>query len=401
MRILWVGTKTPWPPIDGGRLVASVTLDALAAAGANITVVVPRDASAAHVSSVHGSSRIAPILTDDRPRPWARALVSSLWSGRPATIERHAAPRIAEVVTHLIRTQSFDIVHIEQLQASIAAAPAHAYGLPSVLRTHNVESAIWESAARGRAWPTAMLQRLEGRRVHAFEATALARVDAVIALSAVDAATLRLLAPAAHVHVASPPLPSAPPPVISIYPGQPQPPPTFVWIGSRGWSPNDDAVRWLGEAIWPAIRARVPDARLHVFGAALPGAQGLSAHASPADSAAAFSPGSILLLPLRQVAGVRMRVLEAWARSVPVIATEAALAGLDTTDGDDVLIANEPAAFAQAAASLVRAPDLRARLVAGGRRTLVARHDPDAIARQILDVYRAAIARRSRSRATR
>ena len=96
-----------------------------------------------------------------------------------------------------------------------------------------------------------------------------------------------------------------------------------------------------------------------------------------------------------------MRVLEAWARSVPVIATDAALAGLDTTDGDDVLIANDPAAFGQAAASLVGAPDLRARLVAGGRRTLVARHDPETIARQILDVYRAAIARRSRSRATR
>jgi hypothetical protein len=400
MRILWVGTKTPWPPIDGGRLVASVTLDALAAAGVHITFVAPRGATNVHISSVHASSRIAPTLTDDRPRPWTRALVTSLWSGRPATIERHAAPRLAAVVAHLMRTQTFDVVHVEQLQASIAAAPARAYGLPSVLRTHNVESAIWASAALGRAWPTALLQRLEGRRVRAFEATALAEVDAVIALSAVDAAALRLLAPTAHVHVAPPPWPSALPPVISIYPGLEQHP-TFVWIGSRGWSPNDDAVRWLGEAIWPAIRAGMPDARLHTFGAALASAPGLSAHPSPADSAEAFWPGAILLLPLRQAAGVRMRVLEAWARSVPVIATDAALAGLDATDGDDVLIANEPAAFAQAAESLVRSPDLRARLVAGGRRTLVARHDPEAIARQMLEVYRAAIARRSRSRATR
>ena len=41
--------------------------------------------------------------------------------------------------------------------------------------------------------------------------------------------------------------------------------PSFVSIGSAGWAVNDDAVRWLLDEIWPAIAARLPTARLHLF----------------------------------------------------------------------------------------------------------------------------------------
>ena len=41
MRILWVATKSPWPPVDGGRLLLWETLGALAAAGHDVTLVAP------------------------------------------------------------------------------------------------------------------------------------------------------------------------------------------------------------------------------------------------------------------------------------------------------------------------------------------------------------------------
>jgi glycosyltransferase involved in cell wall biosynthesis len=111
----------------------------------------------------------------------------------------------------------------------------------------------------------------------------------------------------------------------------------------------------------------------------------------PRDSAEAFMPGGILLIPMRSAAGVRMRVLEAWARGVPVIASPAAIAGLDAEDGRDVLIAADGRAFAEAAARLAGQPSLRARLVEGGRAMLARRHDPKRIAEATLDVYRQAI----------
>ena len=102
-------------------------------------------------------------------------------------------------------------------------------------------------------------------------------------------------------------------------------------------------------------------------------------------------PGGILLIPMRAASGVRMRVLEAWARRVPVIASPAAMAGLDAQDGRDVLIAADGRAFAEAAARLASDPSLRAQLVEGGRATLARRHDPRRIAEATLEVYRQAI----------
>jgi hypothetical protein len=44
MRILLVATKTPWPPIDGGRLVLLNTIEALRDADHHVTLVAPVDA---------------------------------------------------------------------------------------------------------------------------------------------------------------------------------------------------------------------------------------------------------------------------------------------------------------------------------------------------------------------
>jgi glycosyltransferase involved in cell wall biosynthesis len=174
-----------------------------------------------------------------------------------------------------------------------------------------------------------------------------------------------------------------------------------MWIGSAGWAPNDAARKWLQDDIWPAITTRVPEARLHLFGAAAgtsradgrdAGRRSIVWRDAPRESAEAFLPHGILLIPMRAAAGVRMRVLEAWARGVPVIASPAAVAGLDTEDGRDVLIAADARAFANAAARLITEPSLRARLVHEGRATLARRHDPGKLAEATLDVYRLAMA---------
>jgi glycosyltransferase involved in cell wall biosynthesis len=309
--------------------------------------------------------------------------------------------------------------------------------------------------------------RTEARRMRRFEASVVAAADVTIALSSSDAARLSALSPSARVLVVPPPAPAfafAPAASISTFTAAPAlassrsegaPPPSthaanaaatanaaaaadvadaarakhgasvmdaasgkrlegdpaFVWIGSAGWSPNAEAVRWLLDAIWPAVASRLPRARLHVFGVDGSRPRGDSSgdaaarardvadsaitwHPAPADSRVAFAPGAILLLPLTIASGVRMRLLEAWASGMPVIASPAAVEGLETADGDDVLIAHGAAAFSEAAVRLASDADLRARLAVGGRATIARRHDPAVIADAVLAAYHEAIALR-------
>ncbi|HEY0781060.1 MAG TPA: glycosyltransferase, partial [Thermoanaerobaculia bacterium] len=165
--------------------------------------------------------------------------------------------------------------------------------------------------------------------------------------------------------------------------------PALVLLGSAGWLPNADAVAWFVSQTWPEVRLMLPEAHLHLFGAAPSGVSGpaFTVHPPPADSRDAFPAGSIHLVPLRIGSGVRMKVLEAWARGGPVVSTTRGACGLAAVDGRELLLADEPAGFCRALVRLTTEPDLAARLVAGGRAALALLHDPATIARQLIAVY--------------
>ena len=75
------------------------------------------------------------------------------------------------------------------------------------------------------------------------------------------------------------------------------------------------------------------------------------------------------MVPIRVASGVRMKILEAWSRGVPVVATEAAAAGLAHGAETALLRESDPAALALAIETLAHDPDRREALVGAGRRS--------------------------------
>ena len=383
MRLLWIATKPPAPPTDGGRLVACETLRALAAAGHAITVVAPAaPGAAADARRAAESAGIALEAIEASPRSWARAACAAVARGLPVTIVRHEHAALAARVDALLAARRFDVAHAEQLQAYAACTPAERRGIPVVLRAQNVESEVWaQGAGRGVAY------RFEARRLARFEGQAVRAAAATLALTARDADRLRTLGGdgARVVHVPAPF-------VATLAPGERLPgAPAIVAPASVGWAPNDEARAWLVDAVWPAIAAALPAARLHLFGGArsTPGSTGVVHHPAPADSRSAFPADAIVLVVLRTPAGVRMRILEAWARGLPVVSTPAAVAGLDG-GADAVVTADHPAGIAAAIAALAADPPRRAALVAAGTAVLRDRHDPARVAAALGAVYASA-----------
>jgi glycosyltransferase involved in cell wall biosynthesis len=156
--------------------------------------------------------------------------------------------------------------------------------------------------------------------------------------------------------------------------------PALVLFGSAGWAPNRDQARWFVRSAWPAVRAVLPAARLHGFGGETLDAAGVEWHAAPQDSRSAFAEGSIFVVPLRLGSGVRMKILEAWARGVPVVATPEGAAGLAARAGEDLIVA-DPARLADEIVRLAGDPALQARLVASAREALVREHAPAVVGR--------------------
>ena len=97
------------------------------------------------------------------------------------------------------------------------------------------------------------------------------------------------------------------------------------------------------------------------------------------------------VVPLRIASGANVRILEAWARGLAVVATPIAAAGVDPGDGAAIAVAATPAEFVAAFCRLASDPEARRRAVAAGRAALAAHHDPATLAAGLERVYQTAI----------
>jgi glycosyltransferase involved in cell wall biosynthesis len=84
-----------------------------------------------------------------------------------------------------------------------------------------------------------------------------------------------------------------------------------------------------------------------------------------------------------------MKILEAWARGVPVVATPEAVAGLGIEPGRELLVADDGEEFAAAIELLHRDTRHAVDLTHAGRALLAERHRPEAIADELLALYTA------------
>lgn len=109
----------------------------------------------------------------------------------------------------------------------------------------------------------------------------------------------------------------------------------FCFLGNFLHAPNMDAVNWLVKELWPALRERLPSAELHLYGAYPPssvshhkGKSGIYLHGFVEDHRAAIAQHEVMLAPLRFGAGIKGKILEAWAVGTPVLGTPIAFEGM-------------------------------------------------------------------------
>ena len=65
-----------------------------------------------------------------------------------------------------------------------------------------------------------------------------------------------------------------------------------------------------------------------------------------------FLKGSVAVVPIRIGSGMRMKILDAVLSKVPFVTTAKGVEGIDFKDGEDCLIVDDPAGFAEAVIAL-------------------------------------------------
>jgi GT2 family glycosyltransferase/glycosyltransferase involved in cell wall biosynthesis len=190
----------------------------------------------------------------------------------------------------------------------------------------------------------------------ATEMTMLARADAVVAIQADEAADVRRWL-SDHTVITAP---MATTPV-----GEPQPgaPSAVLFVGTET-APNALGLRWFIAAVWPAIRAAMPDAELLVAGTvgrtvAMP-PPGVRLLGSVADLAPLYREAAVVISPLQVGSGLKIKLVEALGHGKAVVATTVTVQGVDATVRSAVVVADEPAMFAAGVVRLLTDRTLRA-----------------------------------------
>jgi glycosyltransferase involved in cell wall biosynthesis len=146
----------------------------------------------------------------------------------------------------------------------------------------------------------------------------------------------------------------------------------MLFVGSFQHTPNLDAVGYFVEEIFPLIKKEVASARAYIIGGDPPSfVQALNSEdvivtGYVPDLAPYFDNCLLSVAPLRFGAGVKGKVLTSLSHGVPVVGTSIAVEGLYLSDGQNVLVADDPAGFSKAVVTLYQDPILWNRLSKNG-----------------------------------
>lgn len=316
----------------------------------------------------------------ERPRSVGR-LVASYVRRIPLSIERTRSPRMAAAVAASIADRPPDAVVVDGWLMARYLPPG--FTGRRLLHQHNAEHRMWHRQAdleRSR-WRRLAI-RAEAARVERYERSIVGRFHVVFAVSEADRYALLALGAPAPV----PLLPNVPvPTLLDREPLRPITEPTVLHLGTLSWPPNLEGVdRFLREGM-PALRGAVPNVRLLVAGAGAPASlreqvdrtPGVELAGAPADDEPLYRGARCFLDAGLGGAGTRVKILNALARGLPVVATRDAADGLEVEAGRDLLVVDDAAAAAVAVARVLRDDAAWTSLSEHGRAVIRERYRPD------------------------
>jgi glycosyltransferase involved in cell wall biosynthesis len=382
MEILFLTPELPYPAHSGGTIKTAALLAHLRTQHRVHLICFtrrPPTAEQARWVDKHGP---ADLVSLNRERTAAN-LVASYLSAVPLSVHRNRSREMATLVSRAIHARVYGAVFVDGwLMAQYL--PARMEGV-KLLHQHNAEHVMWRRHVDLEHNPIRRaLLRLESQRVRRYEAAILPRFDTVFAVSQQDRRRLASLgAEEAHLRV----LPNVAegdlldrPPLSPERTG-----PTILFLGTLSWEPNLVGLEAFLRAVLPRIREKLPGARFVIAGRGGSArlaqlavrAQGVDLVGPVDDPEPLYRRAHVFVDVSLGGAGSRVKVLNAMARGLPVIATPSAAEGLEAVPGEQLLVAEDPGSFADAIVRVMSDPGLWTNLSRRGRLLVRERYVPE------------------------
>jgi sugar transferase (PEP-CTERM/EpsH1 system associated) len=170
--------------------------------------------------------------------------------------------------------------------------------------------------------------------------------------------------------------------------------PNLVFVGQMNILANIDAMLYFCGYIWDQVKKSIPNAKLYIVGRNptkeikdLAEDQSIIVTGYVEDVRHFISRASIVIAPFTFAAGMKNKVLEAMAMAKPVVSTTAGVEGIDVLANDNVIIADEPEAFAERVVELLSDAVLRQTIGMNGRKLVLRDYSWQHSAQQVEEIF--------------
>jgi glycosyltransferase involved in cell wall biosynthesis len=342
-----------------------------------------------HLPGVH----LITVPVDTRLNP-LKALKNLLRGKVPYNVERFVSPQLADKLTHLLRTERFDVVQVEGTFVAwyVDVIRAQAPDMPVVLRAHNVEHTIWAMLAERERNPVKSLYLHHlARGLKRFEENYLPRFDAVAAITPPDQRRLRAL--------------GCPEPVVFVPAGVdlsrfktdpticPKPKSLYM-IGSLNWLPNLEGLDWFLTHVWPHVHERMPDLELHLAGKETPerilrlSGANVFAHGFVESAPDFMQRYELMIVPLLSGGGMRVKIIEGMALGKCIISTGLGSEGISVQNNHDIVLCDEPSEWINRIESYYNGDLPHAEIGAAAAQTIRSTYDNRLVIERFVELYR-------------
>ena len=367
LRILQFCNKPPFPPKDGGSIAMHNVSQGFIDSGFDLKVLSVN--SHKHFVDVNDlpieyldRTKFEAVDVDLRVKPIG-AFANLFFSKRSYNIERFYNKSLSNKIIEILESSEFDVIQIESVFLKDYIPIIRKYSdAKLVLRAPNVEFMIWQRLAFiEKSFIKKVYLNILAKRLKREEIKSLRDFDAICTVSSNDMQLMKSVGvtkPITYIPIGIDVLKN-----LSTKNSNVEFPSIFH-LGALDWLPNQEAIKWLLENVWPELYKEFPKLKFYIAGRRPPqwlvniDVDGVEVIGEVDDAAAFIKSKAIMPVPLFSGSGMRVKIIEGMMLKKAIVSTSIGIEGIIHHDGKDVLIANTPQEFIVSIRKLIWKEDL-------------------------------------------
>lgn len=380
MRIAYLTSRLPYPPIGGDRVRSYHFLRHLLRRH-QVTVYairspLPEGANATYTRLTGLNQNLFEISQFG----YARNALEGVFSRHPLQTRLYKSSELTQALEQDVERGTIDVIIVHLIRMAECVRPFNQ--IPRILDMTDSIHLHYARMPRLLHHPHWLAARFERERLSHYESDVSSWFDSVLLTSPLDIAWIQqkhagsnlLLVPTGIEASAFP------------FNGDSFDPNRIIFVGKLDYLPNTDAVLYFARKILPLVKHDVPKADFVVIGwnppmslKRLAKKSHLKLLPNVSDVRPQIARSAVSVAPLRFGSGIQVKILESLALGTPTVATQNAAGAFGEEGKQAILVGRNPEEFAAQVTSILRDQSYRERLRRAGRKLVETRFQWDQV----------------------